>query len=272
MADGDRAAVGIDLLVGDTQLAHTVERLRSERLVELHDVDVFYLQSVSRQELGHREDRAYAHLFGPATGNRETAEHAHRLYVELLGSLGRHQHGGRSTVAHLAGVAGCHAAVFFKHRLERRQSLERGGRTVALVVINVDLHHLGLASLLVFLCPGGRQGSDLFGHDARLERRRVALLAAQRESVLVLARDVVALSHYLGRVAHAHVNTRPFFVDLLAENTVLIGLSLAQGDALHAAAYGHLGALSNYLVRGHRHGLQARRTEAVDRGSGHRIG
>ncbi len=42
MADRDRAAQGIELLVGNPELALAVEQLGGEGLVELDDVDVVH--------------------------------------------------------------------------------------------------------------------------------------------------------------------------------------------------------------------------------------
>ena len=95
-------------------------------------------------------------------------------------------------------------------------------------------------------------------------RRGGALLAAQRERVLVLARDVVALGDDLGGLAHAHVDARPRVEDLLADDAVGVHLALAHRDALDAAADRRGRALLHDLVRGHRDGLEARRAEAVD--------
>src|SRR5690606_6184814 len=59
VSQGDGATVGVHLVLGDAQLAHAVEALRGEGLVELEDVDVVDGQLVLRQQLadrGHRTD------------------------------------------------------------------------------------------------------------------------------------------------------------------------------------------------------------------------
>ena len=83
-----------------------VEQLRREGLVELDDVDVRHLQAGALEQLRHREDRADAHLFGTAAGDREAAVDAERLDAEFLGALRRHQDRRRRAVAELARVAG----------------------------------------------------------------------------------------------------------------------------------------------------------------------
>src|SRR4051794_5648073 len=61
VADGDRAAVGVELLVGDReavelvgQLAQHTQRLGRERLVDLPDVDVLRRQAGALDRLGDR--------------------------------------------------------------------------------------------------------------------------------------------------------------------------------------------------------------------------
>src|SRR3954454_16672958 len=59
VADGDRAAIGVDALGIDRPLVDAGERLRRERLVELDDLDVFPSDTGARERLVrglHRRD------------------------------------------------------------------------------------------------------------------------------------------------------------------------------------------------------------------------
>src|SRR5213076_3385081 len=74
VADRDRAAVPIELLRVEAEPVTTVDYLRSERLVQLPDVDVADPEAAALEELRHREDRADPHLVGLTAGDREAAE------------------------------------------------------------------------------------------------------------------------------------------------------------------------------------------------------
>src|SRR6185369_16990064 len=60
VADRDRTAVQVELLLRDAELVATVDDLRRERLVQLPDVDVVDLEAGTLEELRHRVDWADA--------------------------------------------------------------------------------------------------------------------------------------------------------------------------------------------------------------------
>ena len=74
VADRDGAAVDIEPLAGNAQLALAIQRLRGKGLVHLPQVDVLHCEAVARQQLGHGKHRADAHFVGLATGYGKTAE------------------------------------------------------------------------------------------------------------------------------------------------------------------------------------------------------
>src|SRR5215813_13030108 len=61
MAERDRAAVDVQAIGGDLQLALAINRLAGERLVELDDVDVADAEAGLGEELAHRGNGADAH-------------------------------------------------------------------------------------------------------------------------------------------------------------------------------------------------------------------
>ena len=78
MADGDRAAVDVEAVVGDAEPIAAVDHLHGERFVQLPEVDVLDLRAGLLEQLRHREHRADAHLVRLAAGDGEAAEDAER--------------------------------------------------------------------------------------------------------------------------------------------------------------------------------------------------
>src|SRR5207247_997403 len=76
----------------------TVDHRRSERLVQLPDVDVADPEAAALEELRHREDRADPHLVGLTAGDREAAEDELGPDAELLRALHGHDERGRGAV------------------------------------------------------------------------------------------------------------------------------------------------------------------------------
>src|SRR5690606_38745566 len=146
MPERDRAAVDVELLVGNAELALAVERLAREGLVHLDDVDVSDGQAVAREQLAHRGDGTDAHERRIDARGGERAEDAERLDAELVGLLTRHHQGGRSAVRERRGVARGDRATDGEGGLERAEALERGLRPRQLVAR--EGHHDPLAVLV----------------------------------------------------------------------------------------------------------------------------
>src|SRR5690242_5947860 len=64
VSEGDRAAVGIDLVRVQATFFDDRQRLRGEGFVEFEDVDVVELESGHLESLRNGEHRAESHLFG----------------------------------------------------------------------------------------------------------------------------------------------------------------------------------------------------------------
>src|SRR5262245_13617308 len=79
MADRDRAAVDVELLLGNAELVAAVEDLHGEGLVQLPEIDVVHLEPEALQELGDGIDRADAHLVGLAARHDEALVDAERF-------------------------------------------------------------------------------------------------------------------------------------------------------------------------------------------------
>src|SRR5262249_13286611 len=84
MADGDRAAVRIELVHGDAELVAAVDHLRGEGLVQLPHADVLELDAGPLEQLRNRVHGPDAHLVGLAAGYGEAAEDQLGLDSERL--------------------------------------------------------------------------------------------------------------------------------------------------------------------------------------------
>ena len=86
MADGDGAAVDIDLLGVEAQLAHARDRLAGERLVELDQVEVVDRQTRAIQRLARGGDRSKTHGRRIDPGHRARHHAGNGPPAELAGS------------------------------------------------------------------------------------------------------------------------------------------------------------------------------------------
>jgi len=154
-------------------------------------------------------------------------------------------------------------------RFQRQQAVKRCVGTIAFVFVSADFL---LAHYLVGLLVQHRfhdfHGSDLFVEQAFPLSSSRALLAQQRVFVLRLPPDFVAFSHDFRGVAHDHVHARQF----LQQAGIGVGTARRHSNALDAAANHRLAATVNDLVSGQSDRLQARGTEAVNRGARDRCG
>ncbi len=175
---------------GISRLTRAREHLRRERLVELDEVDVADLESGAGECLARRRDRTGAH-HGRVNAGRGAGDDAReRLAPQLRGRIGRRDDDAGGAVVDLRRVAGRDGAALAEDRRQLGEALER--RVGARALVGVDR---------VAAVDGDR--GDLALEDAGVARRDRRLVRAQREAVLVGARDLVALGHVLGRLAHA---------------------------------------------------------------------
>ncbi len=141
VADRDRAAVDVELVVVDAEPVAAVDHLHGEGLVQLPEADVVDLEAVRLEELRHGEHRADAHLVRIAAGDRDAAIDAERREVALARELRLHQHAGAGAVGKLRGVAGGDEGAGLQllaageHRLQRRKARERRVGARALVLL-----------------------------------------------------------------------------------------------------------------------------------------
>src|SRR5690606_855448 len=236
VADGDGATVHVQVFHRDAQTVTAVDNLGSEGFVQLPQTDIIHGQAVALEQTRNGEDRADAHFVRLAAGNRETAEDAHGLDVQLLGNLAVHDGTYGRAVGQLAGVAGGDEVLRATYRLQAGQCFQSGLRTVALVAGQGHFLAGDLAGFLVLYLHGGGEGYDLVVELAGFLASGNALLAEQRILVLGLAAVVVAGSHDVGVLDHGQGQFRLVLHDPLVGTAQHVDLVvLAQADQLDAA-------------------------------------
>ena len=200
MADGDGAAVDVDVIGGQAQLGVDRGSLRGKGLVQLEQVDVLGLQAGLLQGLTDGGDGAGAHQSGIDAHRTGGDDLGHGLQAVGLDELaGGHDDGG-SAVVDAGGVAGGdRAAVALKGGLQLGQLLHGGAGLDVLIGVEDD----GIALLL-----GDDHGDDLVLELALGDGGGGTGLAAQGQLILHLAGDAVLFGHVLGGDAHVAVVER----------------------------------------------------------------
>jgi hypothetical protein len=105
MAQGDGAAVHVDLFFGQAELADAAERLGRKGFVQLDEVEVGDGETGAGQGLLGGGDRAVAHGGGVDAGGGHGANAGHGLHAELAGGFGGGDHDGGGTVVERGAVA-----------------------------------------------------------------------------------------------------------------------------------------------------------------------
>ena len=152
----DGAAVGVDALEVDVELALPGQHDRGEGLVDLDDVDVGHGHAVAVEQALGGVDRAGEHEHRVDADEAGVDDAGQRREAEGVGLLaGHHQHGA-GAVGDLRRVAGGVHAVFAGDGLEVGQRLE-GGVAQALVALDA---------------VGGAGGLAVVVEVGRVDRRR----------------------------------------------------------------------------------------------------
>ena len=194
MAEGDSPPVDIELLLVYLQLAHALQRLGGECLVEFDQVHVIDAQSRALQDFTRGGNGAESHVGGINARDGRCDDTRARMQAKLLGTVLCHHHQRRCTVVNTCRVACSYAAIFAKGGFQGCQFFNCG--IGAWVLIDGDY-----GGLTLFLWDGYRQ--DLGGETAGLLGGYGSLLTAQREGVLIGATDAVLFGDVLGRFPHA---------------------------------------------------------------------
>src|SRR5690606_8798179 len=118
VADGDGAAVDVQLLQRDAEVAVGGDHLGGERLVDLDQVDVVDGETGAAQRLLRRLDRAEAHDLGGEAGDTGGDDPGQRGQAELAGLGVAHDDQRGGAVVERAAVAGGDQPVGAEDRLQ----------------------------------------------------------------------------------------------------------------------------------------------------------
>jgi hypothetical protein len=150
VAEGDGAALGVDLALVQAKLVGAPHALRGEGLVDLEDVDIILVDAGLLEDLGDGGPWTDTHQEGSDAGDRCSDVLAENGLAESLGSRALHEKHGSSAVGDLARVSGVDRAVLGKGGLDLAQALGSYARSDAVILGDGDL--LDLAGLGVL--PG----------------------------------------------------------------------------------------------------------------------
>ena len=192
MAERDRAAVDVHLVLVHAEHAHGVEGNRGESLVDLEQVDVIDREARLLEGLlsgvGGRPGQV-----GKLVRHRGLGHHrGQRLAPVALCPLLAGEHQGAGAVVHARGIAGGVVALLVERPGQRGQLLER--RLPARALIDLD----GRVALLRL----HRDRHDLLGQPALVRGFDGQLVGAERKAVHVRARDLELLADLVGLLAH----------------------------------------------------------------------
>src|SRR4051794_33448690 len=194
VAEGDRAAVDVDLRVLDAELTRRRDADRGEGLVELDQVEIGRLDAFLRARLDGRRCRLQLQRRVGAGHLAVRTDLGEPGQPELLGLGLAHHHDRGRAVGDLRGRTGRDRAFFAECRTELPEAL--GGRVAADALVDRDHDRVTLA-----LRDLDRH--DLVVEDAVLPGDRCLLVRLRGELVLLIASQVlrsgVAL---LGEQAH----------------------------------------------------------------------
>jgi len=122
VAEGNRAAIDVELIHIKAERARDRERLGCEGLVKFDQVNVVERQTRQLKCLRNRHDRTNPHHFGRHATYRERHKACYWLEAERVSFLAAHDDDGRSAVAGLRSVARCDRSARVEHGLERSES------------------------------------------------------------------------------------------------------------------------------------------------------
>src|SRR5580700_3131354 len=192
MADGDGAAVDVDLAGIPAEVLVDGASLRRERLVGFDEVEVAAVPAGLLQRRARGRDRAGAHDLRIDAGLRPRHDTGERRLAEFLRFARRHQDNGGGAVIDARRISSGDRAFLVEGRPQLADRFERGA--VLGIYVGID-HDIAFAAL-------DRHRRDLVLELAGLLRGFGFVLRLDREFVLLGAGDLPLLGDVLGGVAH----------------------------------------------------------------------
>ena len=189
MAEGDRAALGVDDVRVHLPGVHARQRLHGERLVQLDGGDVGPCDPRALQRPVRRLHGGVSEQLRVERGHSPSGDTGDRVGADPCGGGTRAEQDGRGAVTQRGGVAGRDDTVGAEDGLEPGELLGRGAGADALVPVE-----------------GGALGVHGDGHDQLVVETRVPgvvgeVVGAGGEGVLALAGDGEAVGELFVRLA-----------------------------------------------------------------------
>ena len=189
MAERDRAAVDVQAVGIHRQLFQAGEHLRGERFIQLDEIDLIEREAGQFQRLADRGHRSDAEPLGFDAGGRERDEAAQRRQPGCARAFGGCDDDRGRAVAGLRRVARRHAAPGVEGGTQLRERLERRVAPRPLVDRVRELPGFRFSVFGFGIDQRRRDRHDLVGESAGVDRRQRALMTAERERVLLGARN-----------------------------------------------------------------------------------
>src|SRR3989442_1752755 len=259
MAEGDRAAVHVQLGVVEADRVAGGDRDGRKGLVDLPDVDVVGLQVGAGQGLLDRWNRAVEHdrrVGARHTGGNETGA---RLQVQIPRLLRRRHEDPARAVVDAARIAGRDAAIGLERGREGGELLHGGGPPRMLVRVEHPL----VAALVEH-----RDRFDLLLETALVDRPDGLAVGPEGELVHLLPRDLVLVRDEVG--GNPLLHDLVFLEQLRAERSG-VGAQRDAGHHLDPARDDDVVLARHDLHRGEVERLQSGGAHPVHAGPGNRL-
>ena len=274
MAEGDGAAVHVDLIGIPAQFLTHRQRLHGEGFVGFDQVQLGQRPAGLFQAAAGGGDRADAHDRRVDAGVGVAGDLGQHRQAQGLGLAGAHQHHCGGAVVEGRGVAGGDAAVLLEGCTQAAEGFGRGAGARLLVTGEGDR---------VALALGNHDRGDLGIEAAAFDGRRGTLLRLCGEGVLLGAVDAVLVGQVLRGDAHVVVvegvpqAVGDHGIDDLrvahAQAGACAGQNVGrQAHVLHAAGDDHFGIAAADRLHGQMHGLEARAAYLVQRHGRYGVG
>src|SRR4051812_8190215 len=192
MADRDRAAVDVELFRVDPELVAAMDDLHRKCLVQLPQVDVVDLESVSLEQSGHGIDRSNAHLVRFTTSRDKATEDTQRLQSLLRRELVAHDHSSTGAIRKLTGIAPGNREARSLGRLDACEAFGSRIGTWSLICRERHLLVRDGTGRLVRDCHRGLDRRQFVVKPSGLLRSRRPTLTLQAVFVLAFPRNIVA--------------------------------------------------------------------------------
>ncbi len=138
MSDGDRAAVDVETVFGNGELATNSNCLRGECFVQLEEIDVAEFHARLLQRGSHRGHGSHPHDSRGNAGTRVAANPSQGNAILGFRARRAHDHDGGSAVIDTARISGGDRAVLRECGAQRGEAFGGGSGTGMLVGVDQD--------------------------------------------------------------------------------------------------------------------------------------